>query len=196
MFTGIIEDLGNISKISVKKNGEFSVFDVESKLANEMNLGDSIALNGVCLTIVDLANNIFTVNVIKETLDKTNFKDLLLGGKINLERALSVSSRLNGHFVQGHIESIGKIIDIQSNDNQVNLVVSLDEKSLKHCIYKGSIAIDGISLTIAEINESNIRLAIIPFTWGHTNLSNKVIGDYVNIETDMLSKYVEKIINY
>jgi len=194
MFTGIIEDLGSI--FNVTKNGEFTVFNVESKLANEMNLGDSIALNGVCLTVVDLESNIFTVNVVKETLDKTNFKDLLLGGKINLERALSVSSRLNGHFVQGHIESIGKIIDIQLNDNQVDLIINLDEKSLKYCIYKGSIAIDGISLTIAEIDGNNIRIAIIPFTWQHTNLSNKVVGDYVNIETDMLSKYVEKIINH
>ena len=194
MFTGIIEDLVNVSNI--KKDGEFTIFDVKSKLVNEMNLGDSIALNGVCLTVVNLDNNVFTVNVVKETLSNTNLKDVSLESRINLERALSVSSRLNGHFVQGHIESVGKIIDIESTDNQVDLIIDLDETSLKYCIYKGSIAIDGISLTVAEINDSNIRLAIIPFTWEHTNLSSKVVGDYVNVETDMLSKYVEKIINY
>ena len=194
MFTGIIEDLVSVSNI--KKDGEFTIFDVKSKLVNEMNLGDSIALNGVCLTVVNLDNNVFTVNVVKETLSNTNLKDISLESQINLERALSLSSRLNGHFVQGHIESIGKIIDIESTDNQVDLIIDLDKVSLKHCIYKGSIAIDGISLTVAEINDSNIRLAIIPFTWEHTNLSSKVVGDYVNVETDMLSKYVEKIINY
>ena len=194
MFTGIIENTGIINKI--QKNDDSVRLFVNSLLPlSEIKIGDSIAVNGVCLTVSDFTGHDFVFDVVKETLNVTNLKFLNKDSKVNLERAMLLSSRIDGHIVQGHIETVGEIIDIKIFENQTELYIKIDNKYLKYCVCKGSIAIDGISLTIAEINENIIKIAIIPHTLENTILSASKLGDIVNIETDMLSKYVEKMID-
>ena len=194
MFTGIVEELAQIEKINDKSN--FLEISILSEISNEINIGDSIAINGVCLTAVSTNKNSFKVNVVKETITKTNLNDIKELMYVNLERAVKVSSRLNGHIVQGHIEKVVTIIDKHEKDNQTDLVIEVGDEYLKYCIYKGSITLDGISLTIASIDSNKITVAIIPHTLENTTLKYKQIGDTLNLETDVFAKYVENIISY
>ena len=194
MFTGIIEELAQIKDINDRNN--FLEVSVLSRMSKKINIGDSIAINGVCLTSVSSDQDSFTVNIVKETIEKTNFSNIKKSMYVNLERAVKVSSRLNGHIVQGHIEDVATIINKEKKYNQTDLIVELDDKYLKYCIYKGSIALDGISLTIASINKNKIKVAIIPHTLDNTTLKYKQIGDVLNLETDVFAKYVENIISY
>ena len=193
MFSGIVQDLGHIISIENKSGG--SVLLVKTTFDSDIALGDSICVNGVCLTIADFKENNLVFNVVDETLNKSSLSDLKEGGVVNLEKSLEYNEKISGHLVQGHVETIGKIIKIKNvGTEEVRLSIELDHKLIKYCIYKGSIAIDGISLTIATLKDNVIELAIIPHTFKSTNLSFKKVGDIVNIETDMIAKYVENML--
>ena len=192
MFTGIIEELAKIEH--VQELDDFYTVKISSIFSDEIKVGDSIAVNGVCLTATDVSNTSFTVDIIKETLNKSSLRNLNNQSYVNLERSMKVSSRIDGHIVQGHVESTSNIINIESFNNQTNFTIEVDQNYLKYCIKKGSIALDGISLTIAEITDNNITVAIIPYTLENTILKFKEIGDLVNLETDMFAKYIENIL--
>ena len=194
MFSGIIEELGNIKEI-IKNEGGWQISLFAKTIITDLNIGDSVAVNGVCLTVESVYNDFFKVIVIKETLDNSNLSGLKIEEKINLERSLKYNDRINGHLVQGHVESIGKIVNKATIGEEVIFSIKIDKNLLRYCIYKGSIAIDGISLTIAKINENTIDVAIIPHTFINTTLSYKKIGSSINIETDMIAKYVERNLN-
>lgn len=187
MFTGIIEEIGKISSITK------STITIKSKtVLEDAKLGDSIAVNGVCLTIVDLKKDEFTANVSEETFKITNFSELKSGDFVNLERALSLSSRLGGHIVTGHIDTVGEIVSIINKNEFYDLSVKFDKNFENYVVKKGSITINGISLTIADINNNSVSVAIIPHTFNNTILNTLKSKDSVNIEFDILAKYVEK----
>ena len=190
MFTGIIEELAKVSDI--RKSKDYMEFDIASQFSQKIKKGDSISINGVCLTATATNEEYFTVNVVSETLNKSNLRDIQTNSYVNLERAMKMSPRLDGHIVQGHVESISTIIKKETINEQTNLVIDIDAKLLKYCIYKGSITLDGISLTIAKIKDNSITISIIPHTLENTTLKDKGVGDRLNIETDMFAKYVEK----
>ena len=194
MFTGIIEEVGYINDIVDTENGKrFSI--AAKKILLDTDEGDSISVNGVCLTAFDIKHNLFKVDLVEETLGKTNLGELLIGSSINLERSLTLSTRIGGHILQGHVECVGTLIDKTIKGDSQLLKISIAADKMKYCIPKGSIAIDGISLTIAEINKNIISIAIIPHTIKNTNLESKEIGDSFNIETDILGKYIERLIS-
>lgn len=187
MFTGIIEEIGEISSITK------STITIKSKtVLEDAKLGDSIAVNGVCLTIVNLKKDEFTANVSEETFKITNFSELKSGDFVNLERALSLSSRLGGHIVTGHIDTVGEIVSIINKNEFYDLSIKFDKNFENYVVKKGSITINGISLTIAEINNNTVSVAIIPHTFNNTILKTLKPKDSVNIEFDILAKYVEK----
>ena len=187
MFTGIIEEIGEISSITK------STITIKSKtVLEDAKLGDSIAVNGVCLTIVNLKKDEFTANVSEETFKITNFSELKSGDFVNLERALSLSSRLGGHIVTGHIDTVGEIVSIIDKNEFYDLSVKFDKNFENYVVKKGSITINGISLTIADINNNSVSVAIIPHTFNNTILNTLKSKDSVNIEFDILAKYVEK----
>ena len=192
MFTGIIEELAKVE--NVQEFDDFCTVKIASNFADKIKIGNSIAINGVCLTATDTDSTCFTVDIVKETLDKSSLRNLNDQSYVNLERSMKVSSRIDGHIVQGHVESTSTIVNIESFNNQKNFTIEVDQNYLKYCIKKGSIALDGISLTIAEIADNNITVAIIPHTLESTTLKFKKIGDLVNLETDMFAKYIENIL--
>ena len=193
MFTGIIEEIGCV--IGVITQNESIEFTIKAeKILAGLRLGDSIAVNGVCLTVTKFNQNSFNVDVMPETFRATTMASLEVGSSLNLERALSVGDRLGGHFVTGHIDGVGNITCITSCDNALNYTIKLDHTLLRHCIFRGSIAVDGISLTIFDVTENGIRLSLIPHTVSHTTLGCKKVGDIVNIECDMLSKHVANLL--
>lgn len=193
MFSGIVQNLGKILSIESKAGG--SVLLVKTSFDTDIALGDSISVNGVCLTIANFKKNTLIFNVVDETLNKSSLSDLKAGDFVNLEKSLQYNEKISGHLVQGHVEGIGRIIKIENiGTEEVRFSIHLDSKLIKYCIYKGSISIDGISLTIASLKANVIELAIIPHTFKNTNLSFKKVGDVVNIETDMIAKYVENML--
>tara|TARA_B100001989_G_scaffold252126_1_gene233203 strand:- start:1128 stop:1724 length:597 start_codon:yes stop_codon:yes gene_type:complete len=189
MFTGIVKQLGEIVSIKPLDNGIEVVIGVDTQLLN-CELGDSIAVDGVCSTVVDFDLTCFTVQYLPETLDKTTFKQLTVGQKVNLEPSLTLQTKLSGHFVTGHIDGVGTIIDIQQSEPWGKLVIEFDKSLAKYFVYKGSVCLDGISLTVAEVTDLQIVCYIIPHTFQHTNLQYKKIADQINIECDMLGKYI------
>lgn len=193
MFTGIIEEIGTVQSFNLHQtNAELTVEC--SKILKDTKLGDSISVNGVCQTVVKKSANSFTAEVSDETLKVTNFFQIKSGDKVNLERAMTLTERMGGHVVQGHVDNIAKLISITQKNNFYNMKFELKPELLKHVIKKGSIAINGISLTVADIQENTITIAVIPHTFENTNLSMLSIGQNVNIETDIFAKYVEKIL--
>ena len=194
MFTGIVEELGKIQRVNIQSHSAKITVECGTVLEGT-KLGDSIAVNGVCLTVTELASNSFTADVSYETLRITSLVNLKSGNLVNLERAMKADGRFGGHMVYGHIDGLGKIVSIQKNGDFFDINISLDEKDAKYIVKKGSITVDGISLTVAEINGNKIRLAIIPHTFENTNLKSIKIGDFVNIETDITAKYIEKFLS-
>lgn len=190
MFTGIIEDIGNIKRIS----GSEIVIESE-KIVSDIKIGDSIAVNGACLTVRDYNKKCFSADISPETYTVTSFKYLSAGSYVNLERALKVNGRLDGHIVSGHIDGIGRINKITKISDFCDLEIEIDKSVSKYVVKKGSITVNGISLTTAKINDSTINIAVIPVTYYNTSLKYLKIGDYVNIETDILAKYVEKFLS-
>ena len=193
MFSGIIEDLREVVKIDSKK--DFSTISIDLENFSEgVKIGDSISVNGVCLTITNLSGTATSFDIMKETLDKTDLGDLKVNDKVNIERALKIGERLDGHFVLGHIDGTGIIEKkIQDEDNCV-IWISLPEELKYGLIPKGSIGVDGISLTIADIKENKFAIALIPHTLKITTLGFKDIGDKLNIEIDYLGKWIKKLV--
>lgn len=193
MFSGIVEDLRRVKKVDAKK--EFSRISIDlGLLIKGTKIGDSISVNGACLTIVEIEKSLATFDIMLETLNKTNLGDLKIGDKVNIERSLKMGERLDGHFVLGHVDGQGIIEKkVQDEDNCV-IWVSLPNKLKYGLIPKGSIGVDGISLTIADIKDNKFAIALIPHTLKITTLGIKGVGDKVNIEIDYLGKWIKKII--
>lgn len=193
MFTGIIEEIGKIKAI---RRGSKSVeLEIEAtKVLEGTRVGDSIATNGVCLTVTKLGSNQFSADVMPETMHRSSLGILKPGDRVNLERALCLNSRLGGHLVAGHVDGVGKIIDKKRDDNAIWLTVSASSDILHYIIEKGSITIDGVSLTVAYVDRSVFKVSIIPHTQEETTLISKQVGAVVNLENDMIAKYVEKLL--
>lgn len=193
MFTGIVEEIGTIR--GVKKSAASAVLTIEAeKILEDVSLGDSIAVNGVCLTVTSFTKNIFTADVMHETLDRSSLGALRTGSKVNLERAMKADGRFGGHIVSGHIDGTGTISDIKRDDNATWYTIRTPAPLLRYIIEKGSVAIDGISLTVADVGKDYFKVSIIPHTAGNTILSMKKTGDVVNLENDCIGKYVEKLL--
>ncbi len=193
MFTGIIEGLGTIKRLSMK--GTDAVLEIEAGIEMaDVRLGDSIAVNGACLTVTAKNQNIFHADVSAETLDKTNLKRMHPGSKVNLEKSLRVGGYLGGHFVLGHVDGTGRILSKTQKSGSVIFAIQTDEALARYIVEKGSVAIDGISLTINKVENGRFYANIIPHTAEKTTLLVKKEGDLVNIETDILGKYVEKLL--
>ncbi len=193
MFTGLIEEIGSIGGIN--SAGEFIRFSILAKeVLSDLAIDDSISINGVCLTAVAINSNNFEVEVVQETLKKTNLNTLKIGGKVNLERALTFSKRLGGHIVQGHVDCTGKVSKLQKQGGGLLFNLTVPEEKLKYIISEGSITINGVSLTVARIQKNEITISLIPHTLDNTTLTGCQIGDEVNIEVDLIGKYVENIL--
>lgn len=195
MFTGIVEEIGKIQ--SIKKGDKSSVITVQGdKIFGDIHIGDSIAVNGVCLTVATFSNNNFIADIMNETLSKSTLGSLKNGSDVNLERAMSANRRFGGHIVSGHIDGVGEITKIQKDDNAIWYTVKAEDNLMKYIVEKGSIAIDGISLTVARVDNIQFSVSIIPHTAQETILSHRQIGDNVNLENDIIGKYVEKLITF
>lgn len=191
MFTGIVEEIGSLKEISIGSG--FGNIEIEcNKVLEETKIGDSIAVNGVCLTVNKINSNSFVADIMGETLDRTNLGKLKDGNKVNLERALKVSDRLGGHIVSGHVDGKGQVLSIDKKDDGTWFTISADKEILKYIILKGSITIDGISLTVAYVDNEIFKVSIIPHTLKNTILAQKIQGSYVNLENDIMGKYIEK----
>ncbi len=193
MFTGIIETMGTLLQVSPNKKGKTFIIEAV-KIMDDLVIGDSVAVNGVCLTVTKIDAPNFYLDLVPETLKMSNLGDLKVDSKVNLERALTLSKRLGGHMLQGHVETVGVIVDKIEIGDGAELSIAIDPKFLKYCIPKGSIAFDGISLTIASLNDNFIKVALIPHTLENTNLGLKKTGDVLNVETDIIGKYIERLI--
>lgn len=195
MFTGIIEEVGVIKNI--KMGAKSAVITIQANTVMEdIHLGDSIAMNGVCLTVTSFDKNSYSVDVMHETLRRTNLGALKGGSRVNLERAMAADGRFGGHIVAGHVDGTGVITSMKQDDNAVWIDIETDASVLKYIVEKGSITIDGISLTVAQVDSRSFAVSVIPHTGMHTTLLEKKPGDSVNLETDMIGKYVEKLLGY
>lgn len=194
MFTGLVEEVGTVRAIKPLGGGmEISV--AATKVTEDFQPGDSIAINGVCQTVVKFSRDLFTVQAVEETLKKTNLGELKLGDKVNLERSLTLNKRLGGHFVMGHVDTAGRITDIKRLASSIIVKVSYPKEFSQYVVNVGAIAVEGISLTIASFDERTLTVSIIPHTWGETNLKEKSVGSRVNLEFDLLGKYVARMLN-
>ncbi|AOZ91416.1 riboflavin synthase [Paenibacillus crassostreae] len=196
MFTGLIEEIGTLRGIT--RNGEAMVLHIgASIIMDDLKIGDSVAVNGVCLTATSLNSQSFAVDVMPETFRHTNLKDLQMGSAVNLERAMIANGRFGGHIVQGHVDGIGSIQHVMRNQNAVVYEIRPAKSNIfKFIIPKGSITLDGISLTVVKSTGNDFQVSIIPHTLAQTVLQNKRAGDTVNIECDVLGKYVEHLLQY
>lgn len=192
MFTGLVEEKGKLIKKTGTGEGYRFDFKGEKVLA-DLQIGSSISVNGCCLTVVSLSNNVFSVDAIEETLKKTNLGKLDEGDYVNLERPLKADARLGGHFVLGHVDTTGKVEKVEELSNSHFITISFAEEFKKYLIYVGSVAIDGVSMTVAQLSGNKFSVGVIPHTWEETIFSHKKPGDTVNLEFDVLGKYVERI---
>ena len=195
MFTGIVEELAQVKKIKTKKQGMRYTISANTVL-DDLEIGDSICMNGVCLTVTKRQKDMFSMDIIEETLDKSNFGELKENDCVNLERAMKVSDRFGGHIVQGHVETQGVILEKQIEEDEARISVCLDPEWMRYCIPKGSITLDGVSLTIASINSNIIEIALIPHTLENTTLGLKDKSDTLNVETDIIGKYIDRLLTF
>ena len=194
MFTGIIEEIGTVKKISLA--GKSGSLEIGAKNVLEgTKIGDSIAVNGVCLTVTSLSSSTFTADIMAETVRRSSLGSLSSGSGVNLERAMAADGRFGGHIVSGHIDGTGKIARLQKEENAVWVHISAGKEILALIVEKGSIAIDGISLTVASVSDSEFAVSIIPHTASETTLLSKKAGDIVNLENDIVGKYVQKLLS-
>lgn len=192
MFTGIIEEVGSVA--SIRKGAHSCVLTVNaSRVLEDVHLGDSIATNGVCLTVTSFTSHSFSADVMHETLNRSSLGSLHIGSPVNLERAMLAGGRFGGHIVSGHIDGVGTISSIKEDDNAVWYTVEAPSNILRYIIEKGSITLDGVSLTVAKVTNSNFSVSIIPHTRAQTNLASKKVGDVLNLENDLVGKYVERL---
>ena len=193
MFTGIIEELGSVR--SIEERGENARIVIAAKMVTEgTNHGDSIAVNGVCLTALDIHDDSFAADVSRETLQRSTLGSLKPGTPVNLERAVTPATRLGGHMVQGHVDARGEFIGVDSHGESWTLRIAYPPEIARYLVFKGSVAVEGISLTIANLTDDYFEIAIIPKTWEVTNLSHLKPGDGVNLEVDVIGKYVERLL--
>ncbi len=194
MFSGIVETQGRIAKIT--KNGAICTLEVDApKIASGVEVSDSVAVNGCCLTVVSKSGSALSFQAVPETLQRTNLGDLVEGSSVNLERALQVNARLGGHFVSGHVDGLAILEKIVDHDGECfDYYFRIDETLAKNMASKGSVAVDGVSLTLVRCERNLFSVALIPYTLSETTLGSKKIGDKVNIETDILSKYVQRLV--
>ena len=195
MFTGLIEEIGNIKNIAHgSKSCKITI--TAKKVLEDVKLGDSIAVNGTCLTVVNYGVDYFTADVMPETVKRTVLAKLNNGDVVNLERTMALGDRFGGHIVSGHIDGLGEIVNMKKDDNAIVITIKASSSVIKYIIEKGSVAIDGISLTVVSVDAEKFAVSIIPHTVAMTNLHYKNPGDYVNIETDVIGKYVERLMNF
>lgn len=194
MFTGIIEDIGRVSGIKRKQKESVFTFEVHKIDIAEVELGESIAVNGACLTVTSLGKNTFTVDASRETLSKTNLGKLKSGSRVNLERSLRVGAKLGGHLVNGHVDGVGRALSKKKHGDSIEFRFSVPDALAKYIVQKGSVAVDGVSLTVNEVKGSDFTVNIIPYTLEETIFGALKAGDDVNIECDIIGKYVEKFV--
>jgi riboflavin synthase len=193
MFTGLIEDIGTVHEIEVGEKENRYIIEFNKIVSEELVIGESISVNGACLTIVTLSGNLFTFDASHETLARTNLSGLLPGVRVNLERALKADGRFGGHIVTGHIDGVGEVSDIKNIGKSIEYSFSVGNNLAKYIIAKGSIAVDGISLTVNDVNKDIFSVNIIPHTQVETVIGDLKISSIVNIECDIIGKYVEKL---
>jgi|TARA_B100000787_G_C16164657_1_gene283211 riboflavin synthase len=191
MFTGIVEDNGVVLNLVANK-GNLNI-TLSSKLVSEFKIDQSVSHNGICLTVVEIKNNTYTVTAVGETISKTNISSWKVGEEINLERAMKIGARLDGHMIQGHIDQVGECTKANETNGSWEYVFKYDA-SLNITVEKGSIAVNGVSLTVVESDENSFSVAIIPYTYSHTNFKNFTVGSVVNLEFDILGKYLMKML--
>ncbi|TCT15714.1 riboflavin synthase alpha chain [Natranaerovirga pectinivora] len=195
IFTGLIEEIGLV--VSVNKGAKSAALTIKaSKVLEGVKIGDSISTNGVCLTVTSFTSSSFTVDVMPETIRRSNLVDLKNGSRVNLERAMKLGDRFGGHIVSGHIDGVGTISEFQEEDNATWVTIESSRSVLKYIIEKGSIAIDGTSLTVAGVSDTSFKVSIIPLTKEETTLLSKKVGEKVNLECDMVGKYIEKLMHF
>lgn len=194
IFTGIVEELGRVKGIS-RGAHSFQISISAEKVLEDVKIGDSIAVNGVCLTVIEFSPKDFVADVMPETLNKTNLRELRPGSIVNLERALSLNSRLGGHLVQGHVDAVGTIVKKERLDIAIIFKIAAPKEILKYTVPKGSIAIDGISLTVVDVFEDSFTVSLIPHTAHNTTLGFKEPGATVNLESDIIGRYVERLLS-
>ena len=193
MFTGIVEETGTIR--AIRKGGHSAIVTIgASAILDDLKLGDSVAVNGVCLTVVSLSDSAFSADVMHETMTRSNLWHLNAGSVVNLERAMPMNGRFGGHIVSGHIDGTGIIRSVQKDENAVWYTIQTSAAILRYVIEKGSIAIDGISLTVAKVSAHDFSVSVIPHTARSTTLGERRVGDTVNLENDCIGKYVEKLL--
>ena len=195
MFTGIIEELGRVR--SVEQRGENAYIVIEARIVTEdTNHGDSIAVNGVCLTALDIHDDSFAADVSRETLLRSTLGVLKPGTAVNLERSVTPATRLGGHIVQGHVDARGQFVSVEDHGESWTVRIAFPPEIARYLVFKGSVAVEGISLTIAKLADDYFEVAIIPKTWEVTNLSRLKPGDSVNLEVDVIGKYVERLLAF
>lgn len=194
MFTGIIETVGTVQNIERAEEHARLTIAADAEIFSDVKIGDSVAVNGTCLTVVEVSEAGFSFDAVYETMRKTALGHLATGDPVNLERPMPANGRFDGHIVQGHVDATGSIASIRQIDNAYMIYVDVSRDVMRYIVRKGSIALDGISLTVVDAEDRTFSVAIIPHTWIATNLSSKRAGDPVNIETDIIGKYVEKLV--
>jgi riboflavin synthase len=194
MFTGIVEELGRVAAIQELPDNAIRITIEGPTVLSDANLGDSICVNGVCLTVAEQNGDQFTADVMSETINRTTIGDLLAGSQVNLERPVTLSTRLGGHLVQGHVDAVGTVSAREHSENWDVVTITPPKELLKYVVEKGSITIDGTSLTVSAVTDSTFSVSLIPATLEKTTLGIRQIGDRVNLEVDVLAKYVEKLV--
>lgn len=194
MFTGIIEEMGKIKEVR-KSNNNFTLSIEARDILKNVRVGDSISVNGVCLTVTSFSTTVFTVDVMPETLNATNLGHLSEGSRVNLEPSMPADGRFGGHFVSGHVDGVGTIIEQKSESNSVYYRIQLSRELLRYLVMKGAVAVDGTSLTVFGVSDDAFTISLIPHTLRETVLGMKGVGDLVNIECDIVGKYIEKLLN-
>ena len=190
MFTGIIECMATVVKVE-KNKGNLDI-SLKSSITSELKIDQSLCHNGVCLTIVDIDNDVYTVNVISESIERSNFSEIILGDSVNIERSMSVNSRFDGHIVQGHVDEVAVCTQVSETDGSWKYVFKHSKNNIT--VEKGSITINGVSLTVVDSNENSFSVAIIPYTYNNTNFNQINVGTKVNLEFDIIGKYISKMI--
>ena len=193
MFTGIVEEMGTIA--GIQKGAKSAVLTIQAeKVFSDIHIGDSIALNGVCLTVTSFSGNTYTADVMNETLQRSSLGSLSVGSSVNLERAMAANGRFGGHIVSGHIDGTGTITQVKRDDNAIWYKIEASPHIMRYVVEKGSITVDGISLTVAKVEDNNFSISAIPHTVSQTVLKDRKEGDIVNLENDIIGKYVEKLL--
>jgi len=193
MFTGIIEELGRVK--AIEQQSDAVRLTIEGPLVtSDAHRGDSISVCGTCLTVIEFGNGEFTADVMKETLDKTSLSSIKVGDPVNLERAMTAETRFGGHVVQGHVDGVGEIISRNPSEHWEWLRISIPRELMKYVVYKGSITLDGVSLTVNELADDYVGLSLIPETLAVTTLGSKAVGDKVNVEVDVMAKHIERLL--